>query len=139
MRIATTRGLEPAVIAWDPPDGKITLNDQSASWSEILTEGLRVTGVFAANDFAAIDLLDVADSIGIRVPEDLSIVGFDDVAMASLRRINLTTVSQRREELVRLGIETLRGRIDGRIAGEPRVTLAGVSLVQRGSTAPAHE
>ena len=59
--------------------------------------------------------------------------------MASLRRINLTTVSQRREELVRLGIETLRGRIDGRIAGEPRVTLAGVSLVQRGSTAPAHE
>ncbi|HEY3073237.1 MAG TPA: LacI family DNA-binding transcriptional regulator [Candidatus Limnocylindrales bacterium] len=139
MRIATSRGLEPAVIAWDPPDGKVMLDDHAASWSEILTAGRRVTGIFAANDFAAIDLLDVADSIGIRVPKDLSIVGFDDVAMASLRRINLTTVSQRREELVRLGIETLRGRIDGRIAGEPRVTLAGVTLVQRGSTAPAHE
>ena len=61
----------------------------------------------------------------------------DDVDMARLRRIDLTTVSQPRDTLVRLGVETLLGRIEERITGEPHVTLASVTLKIRGSTAPA--
>lgn len=61
-------------------------------WRAILVGDDRVSGIFAANDFAAIDLLDVADALGVPVPEPLSIVGFDDVDIARLRRINLTTV-----------------------------------------------
>jgi LacI family transcriptional regulator len=137
LRVAADAHLDPTVIAWDPPVGEVRIEGALTDWREILGGDKPITGLFAANDFAAIDLLDVADAIGIRVPGDLSIVGFDDVAMASLRRINLTTVSQRREDLVRLGVDTLFGRIDGRITGEPRVTLTGVALKQRGSTGRA--
>lgn len=137
LRVAAEVQLQPTVIGWDPPDGEVTVDGARTDWRRLLTGDGRVTGVFAANDFAAIDLLDVADAIGVRVPDDLSIVGFDDVAMASLRRISLTTVHQRREELVRLGVGTLLARIDGRITGEPRVTLTGVALKLRGSTGAA--
>lgn len=137
LRVAADVHLQPTVIGWNPPDGEVTVGGSRTDWRQLITGNDRVTGVFAANDFAAIDLLDVADAIGVRVPNQLSIVGFDDVPMASLRRINLTTVNQRGEELVRLGVETLLGRIDGRITGEPRVTLAGVALKLRGSTGAA--
>jgi LacI family transcriptional regulator len=137
LRVAADVDFQPTVIGWDPPDGEVSVGGSPTDWRRLLTGADRVTGVFAANDFAAIDLLDVADAIGVRVPHDLSIVGFDDVAMASLRRISLTTVNQRRDELVRLGIETLLGRIDGRISGEPRLTLTGVALKLRGSTGAA--
>lgn len=137
LRVAGDADLTPTLIAWDPPDGDVRVGGTRTSWQQLLAGDSGLTGVFAANDFAAIDLLDVADAIGARVPDDLSIVGFDDVAMASLRRINLTTVNQRGGELVRLGVDTLLGRLDGRITGEPRVTLAGVALKVRGSTAGA--
>ena len=136
LRAAADAGLEPTVIAWDPPDGQPTVGGARTEWSAILAGPAAVTGVFAANDFAAIDLLDVADALGVRVPEALSVVGFDDVDMARLRRINLTTISQPRAALVRLGVEALLGRIEGRIEGEPHVTLASVSLKVRGSTGP---
>ena len=61
-------------------------------WRVILGGDDRDSGIFAADDFAAIDLLDVADALEVRVPEALSVVGFDDVEIARLRRINLTTV-----------------------------------------------
>jgi LacI family transcriptional regulator len=136
LRAAADARLQPAVIAWDPPDGAVTIGGAIADWPTILGGPDAATGIFAANDFAAIDLLDVADSLEIRVPDDLSIVGFDDVDMARLRRINLTTVSQSREALVRLGVEALFGRIEGRIVGGPHVTLASVSLKVRGSSGP---
>jgi LacI family transcriptional regulator len=136
LRAAADAGLQPKVIAWDPPDGPPTVGGVVKDWREILVGDESVTGIFAANDFAAIDLLDVADAVGVRVPQALSIVGFDDVDMARLRRIDLTTVSQPRDTLVRLGVETLLGRIEQRITGDPHVTLAGVTLKVRGSTAP---
>jgi len=136
LRAAADTGLQPRVIAWDPPDGPPSVDGVRVEWRAILGGEEPTTGVFAANDYAAIDLLDVADSIGVRVPEQLSVVGFDDVEMAGLRRINLTTVNQPRDALVRLGVGELLGRIDGRITGDPHATMASVALTIRGSTAP---
>ena len=96
----------------------------------------RVTGVIAANDFAAIDLIDFADSQGVAVPDELSVVGFDDISLAGLGRIGLTTVSQPREELVFAGLEMLMARINGSLQGPPRSTSLPVRLVVRRSTAP---
>ena len=135
LRAAGDAGLQPTVIAWDPPDGQPSIDGVAVEWASILAGSEPLTGIFAANDFAAIDLLDVADALGVQVPEALSVVGFDDVDMARLRRINLTTVSQPRDSLVRLGVGALLGRIDGRITGAPHVTLASVALTIRGSTA----
>lgn len=136
LRAAADAQLQPTIITWDPPDGAVLIDGATVTWRTILRGPDAATGIFAANDFAAIDLLDVADALGIRVPDDLSIVGFDDVDMARLRRINLTTVSQPRQILVRLGVEALLGRIDGRIVGDPEVTLASVVLKVRGTSGP---
>lgn len=134
VRTVIEAGGEVVTVQWDAPEGATLLNGSRSDWSGILGTDPPITGVFASNDFIAIDLLDVADSLAVRVPQDLSIVGFDDVDAASLRRINLTTVHQPRHELVRLGIEGMMGRIEGRIAGPPLATLAGVSLRIRGTT-----
>lgn len=96
----------------------------------------RVTAVFATNDVGAIRLLDAADRLGVRVPRDLSVVGFDDVVLAGLARINLTTVAQPQEMLARLSIDTLAARLTGELDGEPVRRTVGLKLVVRGSTAP---
>jgi LacI family transcriptional regulator len=76
------------------------------------------------------------DRVALRVPHDLSIVGFDDVPMAGLARISLTTVAQPRDERARLGIAAIADRIEHKLMGPPRTTLVGVNLVTRLSTAP---
>jgi LacI family transcriptional regulator len=134
--VVTDAGIEPPVIRWDPPDGGVTVDGAGTSWRRLLGGEDALSGIFAANDFAAIDLIDAADSLGVRVPADLSIVGFDDIDIAGLQRISLTTIHQPRAELVRLGVDALMGRIDGRVVGAPRVILAGVSLTVRSSTGP---
>ena len=92
--------------------------------------------MFASNDVAAISVQEFADRVGLRVPEDVSIVGFDDVPMAGLARIGLTTVAQPRDELARLGIAAIADRITGALQGPPRTNLVGVRLIKRRSTSP---
>ena len=75
----------------------------------------RPTAIFAASDVMALETLDVAKSLGIRVPEELSIVGFDDNPLNMTSSVKLTTVSQPLVEMGRLGAENLfqisRGRV----------------------------
>jgi len=72
----------------------------------------------------------------VRVPQDLSVVGFDDVVMAGLARINLTTVRQPQPELASRALHLLAARITGELQGAPRRETLGVELIVRGSTAP---
>jgi LacI family transcriptional regulator len=123
-------------ISWSPPADRAEIDGEVRELREAFTGTDRITGVFASNDLAAIDLIDFTDRVGIQVPRDLSIVGFDDVPMAGLARIGLTTIAQPRDELARLGITAIIDRIEGRLKGRPRTTLVGVTLVKRLSTAP---
>lgn len=126
----------PIRISWSPPADHAVVNGEERRLLDIFTGPERVTAVFASNDFAGIYLQEFADRYDLRVPPDLSIVGFDDIAMSGLARIGLTTVAQPREELARLGIETVVARIEGELTGPPQTTLVGVELVERRSTAP---
>lgn len=121
-------------ISWSPPADRAEIDGAVADLSEAFIGPDRTTAVFASNDVAAVDLMEFADRVGLRIPEDLSIVGFDDVPMAGLARIALTTVAQPRDELARKGIETIIARIEGRLTGRPTKILAGVKLVYRHST-----
>lgn len=103
---------------------------------ELLARRVPFTALFAYNDISAIGAMRALQESGLRVPEDVSIVGFDDIAHASFCLPNLTTVRQPLKKMGRIAAETLLAHIeglreiDGEIAVEPE-------LVVRHSTAKA--
>lgn len=135
---AENAGISVTRISWSPPSDHAEINGEVAELRDAFVGDGSITGVFASNDVAAVALMEFGDRVGLRVPTDLSIVGFDDVPMAGLARIALTTVAQPRDELARKGIDTIIERIEGRLTGRPITALVGVRLVLRQSTsAPA--
>lgn len=98
-------------------------------------QGRPVTAVFALHDRIALSVLEAARLLGRRVPEEISVVGFDDDPVASASSIALTTVAQPREEIGRLAARLVLDRIEGRRAEVARIVLP-TSLVARRSTAP---
>jgi LacI family transcriptional regulator, galactose operon repressor len=95
----------------------------------------RPTAVFAFNDNVAVGTMRAARRLGLRVPEDLSIVGFDDVEFAELLGPALTTVRQPLEEMGRMAVSLLTRLIEQQPVEALRVELA-TRLVVRESTAP---
>jgi DNA-binding LacI/PurR family transcriptional regulator len=83
----------------------------------------------------AIALIDACEAIGLRIPADISIVGFDDIAIAGLKRIALTTVSQPLMFQAERAVNLLLERIE-RPTLAPRHIRVPVELRIRESTAP---
>jgi DNA-binding LacI/PurR family transcriptional regulator len=102
---------------------------------ELLSRSPLPTAIMATNDMMAFGVLHECRAAGLRVPEDVSLVGFDDVAFASISQPALTTVCLPRTELGRLAVEALLATIEHpqRKGVELRVP---TFLVERGSTAP---
>ena len=96
----------------------------------------RPTAIFAANDLAAVGVLAAADELGLRVPEDLSVAGYDDDFFSRMRRIDVTTVDPHITDVGREAGEVLVARL----SGDTRSTatrLLRPTLVVRSSTGPA--
>jgi LacI family transcriptional regulator, galactose operon repressor len=93
------------------------------------------TAVAAANDILAIELIDELERGGRRVPDDVSVVGFDGIAIGALARIGLTTVAQPHDELAAAGIRLLLDRIERGAGDPPRRILLDPQLVVRKTTA----
>ena len=93
------------------------------------------TAVFACNDDMAVAVLQEARARGIRVPEDLSVVGFDDTTMARIAVPAITTIRQPLEEVGRMAVTLLTRIIDGQTVDPLRVEI-GTRLVVRESTGP---
>ncbi|PZE83291.1 LacI family transcriptional regulator [Curtobacterium sp. MCBD17_032] len=135
--IGYRQSLEAAGIPFDPD--LVCVGDYQTSVSaevarELLARPDRPTAVFAANDSSAIGVLQVAGELGLRVPQDLSVVGFDDVPQAANATPPLTTVAQPLHDLgaeaLRMLLELLGGR------DVPAHVQLPASLVVRASTAP---
>lgn len=95
----------------------------------------RPTAIFAANDLSAFATLEVARELGLRVPTDLSVIGFDDIPESSQADPPLTTVHQPIQRMGAAAIGLLTALLDGGEVAEPHVRLP-TSLVVRGTTAP---
>lgn len=101
--------------------------------TELLTQADRPTAIFAANDLSAIGVMDVARDLGIDVPGDLSVVGFDDIPESTATTPPLTTVHQPIQQMGATAVRLLVGLLDGTPAEQTHVTLP-TSLVVRGTT-----
>jgi LacI family transcriptional regulator len=128
--------LQPNVYRWLRSPPGLLRNNREVSPESLLLGERRVTAIFSSNDLGAIEILDCADRLGIRIPEDLSVVGFDDILLARLARINLTTVVQPQHALAELAIDTLAARIAGNLPTAQVRRTVELHLVVRGSTAP---
>jgi DNA-binding LacI/PurR family transcriptional regulator len=91
------------------------------------------TAVTMFNDRSATGLLEVVRGAGLRVPQDLSVVGFDDDRLSRLGYINLTTIGQDAAAMTSLAIERAIDRVEGRDV-EQRAVVTPPHLVQRGTT-----
>jgi LacI family transcriptional regulator len=100
---------------------------------ELLRLPERPTAIFAASDIQALGVLEAARGLGIRVPEELSVVGYDDIEMASYA--GLTTVRQPLFESGRRGAELLLGALGGNTPST-RVETLQLDLIVRGTTRP---
>jgi DNA-binding LacI/PurR family transcriptional regulator len=101
----------------------------------LLCSGQRPTAIFAGNDLSATGALDRIEVAGPRLPDDISLVGFDNTALAALHHIALSTVNQPRNVLGRLAVTSLLERLDhGRSPGVHH--LLAPSLVPRRTSGP---
>jgi LacI family transcriptional regulator len=114
--------------------GRFSEEGGRAAAAALLALRDRPTAIFAANDHSALGVLAALREAGVRVPRDVSVVGFDDLPAAAHVHPSLTTVRQPLQEMGAAAVRSLLSRI----AGAPcaaAVTL-GTELVVRSSTAP---
>jgi LacI family transcriptional regulator len=102
---------------------------------ELLSRPDRPTAVFAGNDLSAIGTMEAAQEMGLDVPGDVSVIGFDDIPEAARTTPALSTVRQPIQQMGSAAVRLLRALMDGRIPETTHVRLP-TSLVIRGTTAP---
>jgi DNA-binding LacI/PurR family transcriptional regulator len=124
-------GLEPHV---EPSE--YTEEGGAASVARLLTTGTRFTAVVAANDVNAIGALAALADAGLRVPDDVSVVGYDNTSLAGMRTVGLTTVDQPRAELGRLAVEAVLERLHGGRTTPTRHRLRPTLVVRSTTAAP---
>ena len=100
----------------------------------LLSRPDRPTAVFAVNDIASVGALSAAEDFGLRVPHDVSVVGYDNTSISRLRHVWLTTVDGAGHEVGRRAARCLLDRFE-RPGGAGRLHLAAPALEIRGTTA----
>jgi LacI family transcriptional regulator len=118
--------------------GDFTARGGREAGQKILALKNRPTAVFACNDLSALGAMSVLQAAGVRVPQDMSIVGFDDLPAAVQVHPALTTVRQPIAEMGRAAVNTLLAVISGLEVASPQISLP-TELVTRESTAQAHK
>ena len=126
------RGLEPGpTVTVDTPD----LAGGRLAFDGLLEQKNRPTAVLCTNDITAIGAIQRAFELGVSIPGEVSIVGYDDIPMASMATVPLTTVAVPLDQLAELAFERLSARAEGYAGGPIHLTIEP-RLVERASTAP---
>lgn len=113
-----------------------TLKGGVAGFGQLQALAARPTAILCSNDMTAIGVLQAAYRSGLRVPQDLSVVGLDDIGFAEFTLPPLTTIRLSRADLAHAAFNALRHQADSPRAARPqREFLVSTSLVVRGSTA----
>lgn len=132
------RALSEAGIAFDASLvglGRYQQDTGREAAVRLLSRADRPTAIFAANDLSAIAVIDVAADLGLDVPGDLSVIGFDDVPEASTHNPPLTTVQQPMQSLGAAAADLLVALMKGESPSPTHIRLP-TRLVVRATTAP---
>ena len=127
-----TRLLGWADDAWHRANG-------ARAMADVLDSGVRVDGVVAFNDALAIGAMYELQARGLAIPQDVGVVGFDDIEDSRYSVPTLTTVDPGRREIANVAVDILRRRLQesprpGEEQGSPVLYLAGMRIVEREST-----
>ncbi len=117
----------------DPTDEDRTIADNARRIARFLSSRELPTAVFALHDRIAISVLEACAGLGLRVPDDIAIVGFDDDPLAQKLRVPLTTVAQPREQMGRTAARLIADRIEGIRSETSRIVLPTQLVVRQSS------
>lgn len=106
--------------------------DYQEEIKKALLENPNVDGIFANSDIGAAQVLLVCRKLGIKVPEDIKVIGFDDVQISSLTAPQITTIHQPVKEMARIAVQMVEDTINGKMV--PSRTILPVELIEREST-----
>ena len=118
-------------------EGNFIVSGGAAGAERLLDLAEPPTAIFAFNDSMAVGALQVARALGLRVPEDLSVVGFDDTIEAEVAYPPLTTVRQPLKELGRMAVDLLFRLLADQGSEPVHVELATRLVVRSSTAAPA--
>lgn len=97
------------------------------------------TAVFASNDILAIGAMEAIRAKGLNVPNDISVIGMDDIYVASMTTPPLTTMAKAKYETGRQAAKLLLERLSGSAPRQARRIILPCTLIERGSTAPLRQ
>ena len=118
------------------PSPASTIESGCALARELLSRPFSQTAVFAVSDAVALGFIQVADELGVAIPERLSVLGFDGIEYAALPNIRLTTLSQNTPRLAQAAVRLLLELIERGDQGEYTRKLITPAVVQRATCRP---
>ncbi|EPH40731.1 LacI family DNA-binding transcriptional regulator [Streptomyces aurantiacus] len=125
--IPAPESLVGAVGGWNRDDG-------AKAMARMLDSGVRPDAVFAYNDLVAIGAMRVLHERGLRVPWDVAVVGFDDIAEGQFGAVTLTTIAPDKQAIARLAVASLLRSLEGAERPGGHELTAEFRLVEREST-----
>lgn len=137
---AYAAALQGAGLPADPSlvrDGDFSLEAGYRLGRDLLGMDQPPTAVFAGNDLQALGIISAATGQGLRVPQDLSVIGFDDIAQAQLASPPLTTIRQPLEQMAATAVRMLLDLIQGDQGGPVALELATELVVRESTDVPA--
>jgi DNA-binding LacI/PurR family transcriptional regulator len=108
----TERLRERGYFHWQREQANYTYESGYTAALQLLISDEPPDGIFCANDITALGAMDAARKLGLRVPENVSLAGFDDIPMAAWGAYNLTTISQEVDIMIDKTIDLMLAKID---------------------------
>jgi len=126
--------IDPALVRRGPIEHATGLT----MGTELLSLDERPSVIYCGTDFIAFGMLDAAARLGLKVPHDIQVIGYDDLAMASWSMFDLTTIRQPLALIASTATHRLLDRIEGVATGAAQRNVFDVELIERGTTARLH-
>jgi LacI family transcriptional regulator len=135
--VAFVQSLSECGIAADPGSivqGDHTMEGGVLAMQDILATKIRPTAVMCSNDLTAIGVLHAIYRAGLRVPDDFSVIGFDDIHMAEVTIPPLSTIQMSRFDLARAAVSALKAEVEGHVEASKHEFGIQTKLIVREST-----